>query len=72
MAQHPTKILMCPLCGQEAFVRYARPALQGINPEIIDYEPGDGAICSNGCHATKRSEFIDAIQATLNERWSRW
>ncbi len=72
MAQHPKKVLMCPLCGQEALVRYARPAMQGVDPEIVDYEPGDGATCSNGCHVTRHAEFIEAMQITLNENWSRW
>jgi hypothetical protein len=72
MAQPPIKSLMCPLCGQQAYFRYSRPAMQGVDPEIIDLEPGDGAICENGCHLTRHDEFIAAMQATLNENWSRW
>lgn len=72
MAQHPSRSLMCPLCGNEAAVRYARPAVRGIDPEIVDYEPGDGAVCTNGCHISRREEFLHAMQTTLNENWSRW
>lgn len=62
---NPTAVITCPLCGDEAFVRYARPATPGGRRVLASADgPGgdEGAICGGGCHSTRREEFLAATE----------
>ena len=36
--------------------------MPGVDNVVTGVDGGEGAVCENGCHATRREEFLQAVE----------